>query len=368
MNKAQAALPYFLIIVFCLTVVGLIFIYSASSVYSLEKLGCAHFFLKKHMLGLLLGVIGLVLCQAAPLSTLEKWAPLCFILTLCLTLLTKIPGYGVTIHGSTRWLSLGFFSFQPSEVLKLGFILYIASFLTRKQYTLSSLTRGYIPFLIITGLTAFILLLQPDFGQAVTFTTTALMLFFVVHTSMRHVMYTIVPLLPVGMLLILMKPYRFQRILTFLNPWQDPQGSGFQIIQSLIAIGSGGLWGVGIAQSRQKFFYLPMQHTDFIFSIIAEETGFVGTTILLTLYILFLYYGVRLAWYCTNTFACLTILGCVLLTTLQTLINICVATGLLPTKGIGLPFISYGNSALIVSLCMVGIIIACVREGTEKAA
>jgi cell division protein FtsW len=175
-------------------------------------------------------------------------------------------------------------------------------------------------------------------------------------------MYTLAAVASAGALLIAIRPYRMKRFLTFLNPWEDPQGAGFQIIQSLIAIGSGHWGGTGIAHSKQKFFYLPMQHTDFIFSIIAEESGFIGCFFLISLYMLLLYFGIRIAMQLPTVFAQLTVIGYTTLISLQTIINMAVATGLVPTKGIGLPFISYGNTALVCNLLMVSIITNIVYE------
>ena len=178
----------------------------------------------------------------------------------------------------------------------------------------------------------------------------------------KYFLATICAALPVGFLMIYLQPYRWQRILTYLDPWQDPQGTGFQIIQSLIAIGSGGLWGTGIAQSQQKFFYLPMQHTDFIFAIMAEEIGFIGSLFFITLCILFLIFGTRLIKNLDNIFAIYLVQGILILISMQFLINLFVSTGLAPTKGIGLPFISYGNTALVCNLFMIGLIDNAVRE------
>lgn len=362
MYNHRQTLSFFLIIIALLIIFGLIFIYSSSSIYALEKCGSAQYFVKKQLIGLLLGVAGLFILKSIPLRAYRKLAPIFFFGALFLTALTLIPQVTVRIHGSSRWLSLLGITFQPSELLKVSFIPYIAYFLEKKNFQLSSFVNGYLPFLLIVGMTSGLLLIQPDFGQAVTLGTTAFILFFVIHTNMKHILFTLIPLIPAVILMVFLKPYRFQRILTFLDPWKDPQGAGFQIIQSLIAIGSGHIAGVGIAQSKQKYFYLPMQHTDFIFSIIAEETGFIGATLVITLYILFLYAGIRLAWHLKSTFAMLTTLGYVTLISLQAIINLFVATGLMPTKGIGLPFISYGNSSLVACLCMVGIIIACVEQ------
>ncbi len=215
-------------------------------------------------------------------------------------------------------------------------------------------------------ITAILLLYQPDFVKAVTLSITSTLMFFIAGCNLTHLGPTLGSLVPVAGLLIYMKPYRVQRVLTFLNPWEDPQGAGFQIIQSLIAIGSGSVSGVGIAQSKQKFFYLPMQHTDFIFSIIAEETGFIGASALIGLYILFLYTGLRIARTLRDPFCYYTTIGYVVLTSLQALINLFVATGLMPTKGLGLPFISYGNSALLCNLIMLGLIINFVYNNREE--
>ena len=362
MAKKNTNLTIFLTIIALLILIGMVFIYSSSSVFALEKFGSPHYFVKKQLMGLALGLCGLFFFMLIPLALIQRCAPLFFFSSLLLTALTLVPGFSTTIHGSHRWLNLGGFTFQPSELLKISLILYFAYFLAKKQYHLSSFTRTYLPFLCILGLTSCILLAQPDFGQTITLCTTALLLFFIAQCQTKHLLITLIPLIPITGLLIYLKPYRLKRILTFLNPWDDPQGAGFQIIQSLIAIGSGSIGGVGIAQSKQKFFYLPMQHTDFIFSIIAEETGFIGSSILIFLYMLLLYIGIRIAWSLNNVFCIFTVLGFVILTSLQTIINLFVVTGLMPTKGIGLPFVSYGNSALICGLCMVGIVINCVQE------
>jgi cell division protein FtsW len=363
-KKDTTTLTIFLIIIAILTLIGLVFIYSSSSIYALEKTGSAHYYVKKQFLGIIIGLIVLLTAALMPLSVIKKVSPFLFLAALLLTALTLIPGIGCVINGSRRWLMLGSFNFQPSELLKIATLLYLAAFIDKKEYHLTSFTHGYVPFLFIIGIACATILPQPDFGQAVTLAATAFIIFFIAMGSIKHLFYTIIPAALGALLLIYLKPYRFKRILIFLNPWEDPKGSGFQIIQSLIAIGSGKWTGVGITHSKQKFFYLPMQHTDFIFSIIAEETGFIGTALLIFLFILFLFFGCRLAWRMKSTFAHLVTLSFVMLITLQTIINIYVTTGMAPTKGIGLPFISYGSSAIVCNLLMVGIIINCFYEDT----
>jgi cell division protein FtsW len=357
----QASLTFtFLTTIFVLIILGLIFIYSSSSVFALEKCGSAHYFVKKQALGCLLGLCGLIVCRFVPLTLVYRLAPLYFLASLLLTIFTLLP-WVTAIHGSKRWFIVGVLSFQPSELLKLTFVLYIAYLLSKKQYYLSSFLYGYVPFLITLGAAALVLLAQPDFGLTMVLLLTAFFLFFISHIPLFYLCVTGTSGIPLILFLIYKTPYRLNRILNFINPWKDPQGAGFQIIQSFIAIGSGGWHGVGIAQSKQKFFYLPMQHTDFIFSIIAEETGFIGVSVLLFLYLLLWYTGIRIALTMTDHFRFFLVAGFIILWHLQTLINLGVTTGLLPTKGIGLPFVSYGNSALLIHLCMVGLILNCLH-------
>ena len=359
-KQLKADLSFLLTTVFILLIVGMIFIYSSSSVFALEKLGSASYFLKKQIVGLIVGLIGAFVICAIPIEYIKKYTPLFFLVSLILTALTVITPLGQQIHGSARWLTLPFFSFQPSELLKISLILYLAHFLTRKEKIHASLLHGYIPLMVILGITGIILLRQPDFGLTVTLITSAFVLLFIARIYLKYLGFTLLALIPIMIGLIFAKSYRLKRILTFLDPWSDAQGAGFQIIQSLIAIGSGGFFGVGIGQSKQKFFYLPMQHTDFIFSIIAEETGFLGASLVIMLFLLFLYFGLRVAWQLSDRFCLYATLGFVIVISLQALINICVTTGLAPTKGIGLPFISYGNTALVCQILMIGIIISMV--------
>lgn len=337
-------------------IIGFIFIYSSSSIYALERFGYAHYYLKNQLIGALLGMITFYIARFFPYKLLFKLTPFFFFSSLFLTGLSLVSFFSITIHGSSRWLKLGSFAFQPSELLKISCVMYLAYFLTKRSHQNFTFFSVYLPFLIIMGITTLILLKQPDFGLAVTLISTAISLLFLTGLPLKHLFLTAGVLIPAAGALILTQPYRLKRIITFLDPWKDPQGAGFQIIQSLIAIGSGSWLGVGISHSKQKFFYLPMQHTDFIFSIIAEEVGFLGSTAILLLFCLFTYFGIKIAWQLEETFARITTLGFTLLISLQACINLGVVMGLLPTKGIGLPFISYGNSSLICFLCMIGII------------
>jgi cell division protein FtsW len=281
---------------------------------------------------------------------------------MILTALTFFSIFARRIHGASRWISLGGIAFQPSEFLKMALILYASYILSKKDWAQASFIRDYIPLLLIISIPCALILAQPDFGLTVTLALTIFLMFFLASFRLQHLMTSLLVLVPAAISLMLLKPYRLKRILVFLNPWEDPLGSGFQIIQSLIAVGSGHLVGLGIGNSHQKFFYLPMQHTDFIFSVIAEEIGFLGTTSIIGLYILLLYYGLRISLHINDKFSSLVIAGFSMVTSLQAIINIAVTTGLVPTKGIGLPFVSYGNTSLVCNLLMVGIVINLVRE------
>jgi len=355
-------LNVFLIIITTLILIGLLFVYSSSSVYALETFATSFFFVKRQIVGLCFGLAALCIGRILPLDFIKKITPLLFLSSLFLVILTLLPTFSRTIHGSSRWLSIAGFSFQPSELLKITLLFYVAHFLEKKTTKGTITLKQFIPFCVLISAMCCALLKQPEFGMTITLLLTTIILFFCAYADIKYILTTLVALVISALFLIVFRPYRLQRILIFLNPWQDPQGSGFQIIQSLIAIGSGSWLGTGIAHSKQKFFYLPMQHTDFIFSIIAEETGLIGCFFLITLFILLLYFGIRIAHQLTDTFSSLVVLGFMILIHLQTVINMAVVTGLAPTKGIGMPFISYGNTSLVCYLFMIGVIINMVNN------
>ena len=362
-QKLKYNLSVFLLINLTFVILGVIFVYSASSYYALETLGQPLYYVKKQLFGIFLGTIAFIFARSIPLNFFKN---ISFLALVSSTILTALPllicQFSYKVHGSHRWLNLYGFISQPSELLKVALVMYLASLLSRKKIIETTIHKAAAPLSIILIVIGIILLKQPDFGCLVTLCATTLIMLFVANLPLRYFLGTILTAAPIGFLLVYLQPYRWQRILTYLNPWQDPQGTGFQIIQSLIAIGSGGLWGTGIAQSQQKFFYLPMQHTDFIFAIMAEEIGFIGSIFFITLCILFLIFGCKLTLSLNNSFAIYLVQGIIILISLQFLINLFVSTGLAPTKGIGLPFVSYGNTALICNMFMIGLIDNAVHE------
>ncbi|MBT3827448.1 putative lipid II flippase FtsW [bacterium] len=350
-----------------LCIIGLIFIYSASSAFALERIGNAHFYVRKQSFGFLLGIIILGFTYCIPFGLIQALAPLIFVGALFLTGITLIPGIGRTVHGSSRWISLFLFNFQPGELLKIAFMLAVARLCAKTTPATFKLKKVLPPTLILLIPASLILLKQPDFGTFVMLVTITASFLFVAGMSTRRFVIASGIMLPILATLIALRPYRVKRILTFLDPWKNPQGAGFQIIQSLIAIASGGLYGQGIGFSKQKFFYLPMQHTDFIFSIITEESGLIGAMIIIISFVALIYLIMRIALLAQNRFAFFVALGSAIILGTQAAINIGVALGMLPTKGISLPFVSYGNSSLISTLLMIGLVGASIHAKPDQA-
>jgi cell division protein FtsW len=342
-----------------LAVVGCLFVYSSSSAYAIARYGNAHYFINHHLIHLIFGLFLGLCCALISPHHIRRYTPHLCVLALFGMLITRLTS--IAIHGAHRWLYIAGISLQVSEFLPPIIILFAASFLASSSRTLTSHIRPFLIFAATCLLAILLLLLQPDFGGAVTLFLTIFLLFATLLLSWRQMLISsLISALVVG-LLIIIAPYRMRRIAIFLNPWQDPKGKGFQVIQSLIAIGAGHFWGAGIGQSQQKFFYLPMQHTDFIFSVIAEETGFLGAFLLILLFAAFFYLGFRLSLLLTDEFASYTTLSFITLLALKTSFNMMVASALAPTKGVGLPLISYGGSSLLATCVMLGVILSFVR-------
>jgi cell division protein FtsW len=354
-KKTSSSLFICCFIVSILVMIGALFVYSTSSIYALDQHGVADFYFKRHVWGIAIGIIASLIFYVLPSKLLYRLSGVIFCGSLLLSFATFISSYGVTINGAHRWLRLPGLLFQPTELLRIFFPLHISGLYT--HFSLRAQQKYlYFSFVITMILVSFLLLKQPDFGLLVTLTLTLSAMFFLHAKTVRCPMIFIGFIGLCASVLIFISPYRLRRLLIFLDPWQDAQGSGFQIIQSLVAIGSGHWFGLGISHSKQKFFYLPMQHTDFIFSIIAEEVGFVGAGIVVMLFMLFTFFGIRLSLSQSSLFAQQTVFGSIMIITIQGLINLAVTLALVPTKGTGLPFVSYGNSALISNFILMGIV------------
>ncbi len=340
---------------------GIVMVYSTSALYALEKTGHTWTMLARHLVAVLLGLAGACWVMRVRLETVRRAAKPLLLGSWLLLGLVLISSLGPSIGGAQRWLRLGPISIQPSEIAQLTLVLYLADALTRKQGRLSEFWTGLAPLLLVVGMSVGFILLQPDLGTAVAITTVAAGLFFISRVQWQHLMGLGLASVPALTVLLVSAGYRRQRLAAFLNPWGDPQGAGFQIIQSFLALGSGGLIGVGLGRSTQKLFYLPGGYGDFIFAVIGEELGLLGCTAVIALFIGVVWCGCSIALHAPDLFGRLLAMGLTLTLGLKALINIGVATGLLPTKGLPLPFISYGGSSLVVNLTSVGLLLNVAR-------
>ena len=345
------------LIVAILSAIGVVMIYSASAIYAEEKMGDSLYFLKRHLIYFVIGLGMMVLAMGVNINTLKRLSKPMIISAILLLALVLVPHIGRETAGARRWFKWGPFNFQPSEFAKVAVIIYIADIMSRKEGSVKSFLHGYLPPIMVLGLVAGLILIEPDLGTAIAISIITILMLFVSGARTTHIVASILASLPALYVLIFSVPYRRKRIMAFLNPWADKRGISFQIIQSFVALGSGGLLGVGLGQSRQKLFYLPASHTDFIFSIIGEELGFIGTASVVVLFILFIWQGMKVAFKAEGAFERLIALGVVSQIALEAIINIGVSTGALPTKGLPLPFISYGGSGLIFHFMAIGLLL-----------
>jgi cell division protein FtsW len=348
-----------LVITMLLIGFGALMIYSTTSIITpaLAKKGVTEFYyFRRHIFTILIGfIIMCIACYMKP-STIKKSAIPLLILSFVLLILVFLPGIGVAAGGAKRWIRLWPSTFQPSELVKLSMVIFLARYMSMPNYRADSFT-SFIKPLIIMMIFQIAILKQPDFGAAMSLAFLTIAMLFLSGTSLRYLASLSVGAIPIVYVLIT-EPYRLRRITSFLDPWRDSQGSGFQLVQSFIALGSGGLTGVGLGSSKQKLSFLPESHTDFIFSIIGEEFGLIGLIFVITLFLLIFIRVIFIANKTKDYFVYYLAVGLSLLISLQALINFAVATGMVPTKGLPLPFISYGGSALLVNMAAVGILLS----------
>jgi cell division protein FtsW len=356
-----------LLVTILLTGFGALMIYSCTSVITpgYAKKGVTEFYyFKRHMFTILIGFLFLLLTFKLKLSFLQRIAVPLLIISFILLVLVFLPGIGVSAGGARRWIQLWPSTFQPSELVKLSMVIFLARYLSLPDYRTDSFLSFITPILVMLVFQAAILK-QPDFGAAMSLAVLTFAMLFLSGTRLRYLASLSVFAVPV-VIMLAMAPYRLRRITSFLNPWDDAQKSGFQLIQSFIALGSGGLTGVGLGSSIQKLSYLPESHTDFIFSIIGEEFGFIGVVAVIALFLILFMRGFEIANRTKDRFVHYLAIGLSMMISLQALINFAVATGLVPTKGLPLPFISYGGSSLLVNMSAIGILLN-ISKGADSA-
>ncbi len=357
MPKVRSA-PDFVIIFATLFLlgIGVVMVYSASAIVGQRPpFNDPYFFAKRQLIFALLGITSMYLTMNIDYWVWKKWAKVGFLISIGLLILVLLVG--IEVNGSKSWLGFGAFGIQPGEFAKFGVAAFLAAWLSDNQKQIVLFRKGLVPALAIPFTCFAFIMLQPDLGTGVVLIGTAIVMIFAAGARISH--YVGLGLLGLAGFvgLILSAPYRMDRITSFIDPWKDPLGTGYQIIQSLYAIGPGGLLGLGLGQSRQKHFYLPEPYNDFIFSIVAEELGFVGGSLVLLLFLLLLWRGMRTAITAPDLFGNLLALGIISMIAIQVVINVGVVTGMFPVTGITLPFLSYGGSSLTLMLTGVGVLL-----------
>jgi len=346
-----------LVSVFLLLTVGLTMIYSSSSIIALSRYHDGLYFLRRQFIAVVIGMILLVLLTKVSYQSLHRLAAYVFVFSILLLMALFIPHVGVRVNNATRWLRLGGINFQVTELVKITLVLFLAHYFATHEKKIPEFKRG---FLVPLGIVLFVVLLivpQPDFGTAAIIAFITLCLLFLAGVKFRYLMGFFVCLLPGAIWLVLKSDYRLERLKILFNPWKDPLGTGFQIIQSFISFGSGGFFGVGIGDGMQKLYYLPEPHTDFILSVIAEEGGFIAVCAVIFLFVVFIIRGFLIAYGAPDLFGTLLAAGITMTIAVEAAVNIAGVMGLIPVKGLALPFVSYGGSSVTMSLAGVGLLL-----------
>lgn len=340
-----------------LTCFGVVMVYSASSVMAAKKFHDGFYFLKRQSLYALVGFTSMAVCMKIDYHQWRRIAVPLFLTCFFLLILVFIPGIGGTAKGASRWIRLPGFNFQPSELAKVALIIYLAYSLDKRQEKLRQFMSGFFPYLLILGAFIVILLKQHDMGAALTMVTVAIVMLFAAGTRLQYILGMAAVVLPGVCFLVATEAYRMRRITAFLDPWQDPTDAGFQIIQSWLALGTGGFFGQGLGEGKQKLFYLPEAHTDFILSVCGEELGFIGILVIAAMFLLLVQRSIRVAIAAEDNFGRFLAFGIAVLIGIEAFVNMSVVTGMVPTKGLALPFLSYGGSSLIITLTAVGVLL-----------
>jgi cell division protein FtsW len=365
MRKSNVKMGSFDFILFCsvmiLVAVGVVMVYSASSYSSFfnPDIKDSMYYLKRQGPFAVMGMIAMFVMVRIDYHKLKKYTK--YIMIITAMLLVAVYAFP-DINGARRWIPLGFFNLQPSEMAKYMIVLYMAKSIEHKGEKIKSFRYGILPYLIVSGGFAAIILFEPNLSIATVILLVTLILLFVGGARWLHFVQLIGGVTVVGVVGILIEPFRITRILSFLDPWKYPKTSGYQLIQSLLALGSGGITGVTLGKSRQKCYYIPEPHTDFIFAIIGEELGLIGCTLIIMLFLVLIWRGIRTAMRAKDTYGTLIAVGITSVLAVQAIINIAVVTGSMPVTGVPLPFISYGGSSLLFNMMAVGILLNVSRQ------
>ena len=345
-------------------VIGIIMIYSTSSAKVTDSTHTMNTAFLRHIMWVSIAIIGMLIMMRIDYHYLQKYSTAIFIIALTGLVVVLIPEIGTVTYGARRWVRFGsYFGYQPSEFAKLAMIIFMSGYIAKNQEKMSTFARGFVVPIVLIGVVSLLILKEPDFGTAMFISMISFVLIMVGGTRIIYVMFTMIASIPhIYQILHNIPTYRHNRLLAFLDPWKDPMGIGYQIIQSWIALGSGGIAGLGMGESRQKLFFLPMSDNDFVFSIIGEEFGFIGTTSIVVMFALLTWQGIRVCKTTSDPFGFFLSLGITISLGLQAAINIAVVTGSIPTKGLPLPFISTGGSSILLSMLAIGILLNIAKQ------
>ncbi|OMP68776.1 putative lipid II flippase FtsW [Domibacillus epiphyticus] len=349
-------------LVLVLTGTGLFMVASAGEVWGQFNYENPFYFVERQAFFAAAGLVVMAVISYVDYRIWRNLSSVLLVLAFLLLVAVLIPGIGMVRNGSQSWIGFGSLSFQPSELMKIVLIFYLSALLAERKKVIHLFWKGLFKPLLVLGIAFALIMMQPDLGTAAVMGGTAFLLLFVAGAPIRFFVLTGVSAIGGLALLIISAPYRMKRITAYLDPWSDPLGSGFQIIQSLYAVGPGGLFGYGYGESRQKYYYLPEPQTDFIFAIWAEETGFIGAVFIMILFFLLIWRGIHIASRIEDAFGVLLVCGITAMISLQSFINLGVVTGLLPVTGVTLPFLSYGGSSLTMTLASAGIVLSVSRS------
>ena len=340
----------------CLVVLGIIMIYSASSYTAQRQYGNDMFFVNKQIIGAVIGFCAMLFFYYFDYNKFMKIGYIALIVGLVVLSIVFIPGVGIENYGAKRWIGFGSFSFQASEIAKFCFIIFCASYMAKHKDKMKSF-KCVLPLLISGLCMCVLIMLEPNMSITLCVAATLLIMLLIGGMKIKHLCILMIPVILIVPLLILIEPYRLKRIVAFLDPWASPQGEGFQLIQSLYSLGSGGFFGVGLFNSRAKYSFLPFSESDFIFSIIGEELGFCGAAFVLILFAILIFSGFRIAQKSTTRFGCYLATGISSLIAIQVILNVAVVTGLVPPTGLPLPFMSAGSTSLIMFMSAIGVLL-----------
>ena len=356
-----------LVTIMVFLLISVVMVYSSSSVVALTNYNDAAYFMKRQVLWIIIGLPLMVIAMHTDHRMFsDKRAALgLVIVSLLLLAATFVPVIGREVNGARRWLSLGALTFQPSELAKFTVVVYLSYFIAKKGERIRDFAQGLVPIFVVTGMFIGMVVFQPDFGTAMMLAGVTYLMLFVGGARIVHLSSVLLVFLPVAYFAVVETAYRARRIFAFLDPWSDPKGAGYQIIQSFLAFGSGGIFGRGLGEGRQKLLFLPERHSDFIYAVIGEEVGIIGALVVLVLFCIILWRGIVISLTVKERFSSLLAVGITVLISLQAFINMAVVTGILPTKGTVLPLVSFGGSSLVVTLVALGVLLNISREAVN---